>query len=91
MKIILYLILEKYHRYIFDTLCNQNHNCNWFEKKVLFKIHNWTLKFKFRPHLKVLTEQYLKPEPKTIKDFVIKNYVINKRFLRYDSGTYSLH
>ena len=89
-KTIFYILLEKYHRYVFDTLMNQDYKCTWFDKKVLFKIHNWTLKFKFRPHLKVLTETYLKPEPKTLKDFIIKNYLIDRKYLRYDSGSYCL-
>lgn len=82
-RILFFILLERYHRYVFDTLMDQDYKCTWFEKKVLFKVHSWTLRFKFRPFLKQLTELHLKPEPKTLKDFVIKNYLIDKKYLRY--------
>lgn len=85
MKIILYLQLEKYHRFVFDKLLDQNYKCNWFEKKVLLKIHGLTLKVKFRKELKRLTDEYKRKKPTTIKEFIIKRYVVNDSFLRYSN------
>ena len=85
MKIIFYLLLEKYHRFVFDTLCDQNHKCNWFEKKILLKIHGLTIKVKFRQGLRRLTDEYRKKKPNTIKEFIIKKYIANDGFLRYSN------
>jgi len=85
MKIVIYLIFEKYHRYIFDVLLNQNHKCTWFEKKVLFWIHNQTIKTKFRKHLRDLTEEYKTKKPKNFKEVLIKKYAVKDSFLRYNN------